>query len=485
MRSNWLLLSLLGAGALVVTTGCGDDEPAGTGGSGGSGTTASSSSATVGVTSSSVSSTGAGAAPDGNDTFETAEDLSSGEVSAELSPTGDVDYYTFEGKKGDALYIDIAAQSLVGDSFDETVIDTIVTLYDADEKQIAQNTNAPSFDADPRLYTVLPADGKYYLRVVECFTWADDTSVCSGSADKDYYAYDLVAFALDPSSNQNVIEEEPNDTGAEGTLMTYEPFMVGTSYYTSFVWGDFSAATDIDIFKFTPPTDVVVDGRTTVEFSPTQPGTNANGSTTSVGRLAVVDPAAPTVALAEIDATHGGFVWAPLTLGKEYWLYVQHPDTTAGAHDFYFYLHSIGGSNPLEMEEVTNDLFATAEVLSGDPNGTLYSYFLEGDLIANAVDVDHYKVDVTTLADATLAVACAGRYYGSGLRDLKWEVLDETTGMPIAGATATEPIDDNAYKGDIVIPAGATNVIVKISAGSQAADVTGSFYRCGVHLVPN
>jgi hypothetical protein len=480
------LLGLLGTGALV-TAGCGDDEPAGTGGSGGSGAETSSSS-TTGVTSvsSSVSSTGAGAAPDGNDSFETAEELVDVPHTAELSPTGDVDFYKFQGNKGDALYIDIDAQTLVGNTVDDTIIDTIVTLYDADEKQIAQNTNFSSYDRDPRLYTVLPADGTYYLRVTECFTWADDTGVCGGDAEKDYFEYELYLFPLDPASEQNVIEEEPNDATAEATPMTYLKLDDGSAYYTSFVWGDFSAATDVDIFKFTPPADITtIEGRSSVEFTPTQPGVDASGSTTSVGRLAIVDPAAPTVAVAEIDATHGAFLWAPLTLGKEYWLYVQHPDTAAGAHDFYFYLHSIGGSNPLEMEEATNDVVTTPEVLSGEPNGTLYSYFLEGDLISNAADVDHYRVDVTTLANSTIAVACAGRWYGSGLRDLKWEVLDETTGMPITGATATEPVDDNAYKGDIVIPAGATNVIVKVSAASQAADVTGSFYRCGVHLVPN
>lgn len=148
MKSKYFFgLLLSSAAALATVGGCGGE--AATGGSGGRGgdDTASSSTASSTVSSTTVGS-GTGGAPgpcgadkDDNCGFETAEEaeINAEEVEGELEPVDeDVDYYTFEGKKGQALYIYTTAKTGM-DPFSPEDPDLVITMYDENEQQIAEN----------------------------------------------------------------------------------------------------------------------------------------------------------------------------------------------------------------------------------------------------------------------------------------------------------------------------------------------------------
>src|SRR5262249_30567568 len=107
------------------------------------GTTAAGGSSTGSVGSSSgtglSSGSGGSMSGDGNDSFDEAQPITS-RVSGTLSPTGDVDYYYFEGKKGEVVRAYITdAQTAHNAAFDPSWIDTVITLYDATRTQIAEN----------------------------------------------------------------------------------------------------------------------------------------------------------------------------------------------------------------------------------------------------------------------------------------------------------------------------------------------------------
>jgi len=128
-----------------------------------------------------------------------------------------------------------------------------------------------------------------------------------------------------------------------------------------------------------------------------------------------------------------------------------------------------------------NDAPATAEALTPKPNANGgFSHFVDGDIVAAPADVDHYVVDVT---GTKISVACSGWRYGSGLRGLKATVL-KGDGTAMAGAAQTETETKNVFINAVTIPAGETQLVVKVEAASQDPLVTGTYYRCGIHVNP-
>jgi hypothetical protein len=86
-------------------------------------------------------------------------------ISASICPPGDVDYYTFQGTKGDVLLADIDAQSLTPPS----PLDSVLTLFLGPDTRsvVAENDNeAPDgSNKDSYMRYTLPATGTYYLQV--------------------------------------------------------------------------------------------------------------------------------------------------------------------------------------------------------------------------------------------------------------------------------------------------------------------------------
>lgn len=506
MRSKLFLgmfLASLGAAALGSTACGGDTTEGGSGGTGGSTSSSSSSSSSgstsssssSGSTSSSSSSSSGTVLPDGcGDTLATAVELTPNDgqgAQCQLpDPTADVRVFKFAGLKGQIVNIQTDAKPTSAE-FDPTYLDLVVTLVDSQDKQLAQNDDPPIRGTnDSTIYTVLPADGDYYIKVEEC-SKVFGTMSCSPADQILTFDFAIGVGTIDPA----VPADNPNFTfegaAANDTTATAQPvaFAKNTNgqYYISQIVGGFSAAADVDVYEVDVPADFSdpagPESYPTATFMPLMWGTDAMGSTAPIGALRLVDSANLTKSVALLDYANAGDpvgldIVAPITLGHTYYLFVQRPTgATAGANDFYFVWNYGGTSNPLEQDEAGNNAAAGAEALADAMNPNfLAQYFIEGDL--DTGDVDHFSFTVPTGAKL-LAVSCGAQRSGSGVRGLTWTVLN------VNGATATEAVDTNAFKQDMDISgvAAGTNLTVRLDAKTAPdANVTSRFYRCGIAL---
>ncbi len=401
-------------------------------------------------------------------------------IMGDLAMTGQEDFYRFKGKKGQVVQLDIDAQFLADAEYDPTYIDSVVTLFDDLGNQIAQNQDPLGFSTgDSRLDTILPADGEYCARVSECWTSAPNPSqYCDGQKDKTGTKYDLWLYEyVDQSADGETAEVEPDDTPAMANDIEYD--FLGTNFYLATFWGSFQPQNDVDVFRFTLPTDVNLPAnrRATGEFYFVPDGSYASGSTAKMGRVWVVDSSAPDQILALSDASlYPGF-FPRLDLGKPYLLFVERPPSVDGANDFYFVRHSPGRSNPLEMELSmgANDTHDKAEPILVD-DATFRGYF-EGDIEAAPMDVDHFVATVPMGMTKVWAV-CSARIEGSGLRELKISLLGLDGNLLSDTSSATDSPTyayvDNAPVGNN------TQITVRIEADHQEPTIAQAFYRCGM-----
>jgi hypothetical protein len=195
----------------------------------------------------------------------------------------------------------------------------------------------------------------------------------------------------------------------------------------------------------------------------------------------ITELANPLVPVAEIYGGQNLEMSPPLPTGMDYLLFIEHPELAYEAKDFYFVRHYGGYANPVEASEVLNNDAMTAEAITPamNTNGG-FSAFIEGDLIAGATDVDHFIAGVPSGMTKVTAV-CSARRRGSGLRNLTMAVLGKDGSLVAQGGQETATA--NALAQNVAIPAGATEIVVKITA-TQDPLVTSSFYRCGVHFNP-
>lgn len=429
--------------------------------------------------------------PDGcGDTLATAIELMSDDGGALCQlpdPTADQRYFKFSGNKGDIVIIQTDAKPSA-DEFDTTYLDLVLTLVDDKDNQIAQNDDPPiRFTNDSQIWTVLPSTGTFYLRVEEC-SKVFGTAVCS-PADQITtfdFAVGYTVVAKDPTENPDFTFEgtAANDTAATAQVSTYATNPNG-GYYATRIVGDFSSATDVDVYSFDVPADYADPATTTdyptATFMPIMWGTEGWGSTAPLGSLKLVDSADLTHSVALLDLANAGDpagldIAAPITLGHKYYLFVQRPaGATAGANDFYMVWTYDGRGNPLEQNETGNNAAAGAEALTDAMNPAfLAQYFVEGKL--DTGDIDHFKFVVPTGAKS-LAVSCGAQRSGSGVRGLTWTVVG------VNGATATEAVGTDAFKNGIDVSGVAANTELTIridSAMAPDANVTSRFYRCGI-----
>jgi len=472
LASSGLLFAACGGG----DTGSGGGGAGGTGGSGG--TTVSTSTTTT--TSSTSSSSSSSSTPTMTGCAD-AIDFAFGEpIDANLAVTGQQDYYKFQGTKGQVLWIDIDAQDVDQVTFDPDYIDTIVTIFDENEQKIAQNDNPTEFTtADSRLYTILPADGTYCLRVAECWTVKNNPGAnCLGTADKSSTAYTLNVFELvdDNAMDGNVADPEAGNDAASAAPIDFVPAQ--TNYYTTYVWGYYDSVDDVDVYKLTLPADVAVpgDSRASASISAFPNGASGTGSTISTGELIIVDPANPDVPFARLDASKTLSLRAPIPLDKEYLLFVPRPQATPKANDFYFLSTYPGWGNPVEAEDVANTDPATPETV---PLNDATSAYIEGDLLP-ITDLDHFQVTVPS-GMTTVTGVCGARTQGSGLRNMKISLFGDDGSLLAAGATSTETSTQLAVVSDAPL-GNSASVVLKVEAPTQAADTSGAYYQCGVHF---
>jgi hypothetical protein len=500
MRYRHFLALFAATLALGAATGCGNNG--GTGGSGGSGatggaggsggtggstTTTTKTNTTTSTTSTTTSSTATG---DGNESFDQAVEITVDDmtgVQADLDPVAtDVDYFKFTGKKGQAIFI--ATDSKPNATpFDPSYPDLVITVYDANKNQYAQDDDPfPRSTQDSSLPTVLPADGTYYIKVEE-FCHSD---LAMGKCPPDYFdnitntGYAIGISTLDPAQPGNVNEKEPNDDAATAGKMTYAPVQGKTGqYYLTLTWGDFKAG-DKDFYLMHIPKDVTMalqpNTRTAGGAAFYPAGISGDGASTSAVLVDFIDPMDMSV-VAEIDASKGAQAEPPLQADKDYLIVVN--GTNMGANPFYFFNHSVGGSNPLEAEGAAQGVNDTMPEVLPKPQNNMdgtYSYFIEGNLPQGGAekDVDEFQVDTKGLA--TVSVACGAARSGSGLQGFKITVLNGAT--PVG--TGTEGADKDLVLQSLAVPAGATNLVVKLEATGQSPTVKSDFYRCGIHFAP-
>lgn len=429
-----------------------------------------------------------------DDKIEGATPLAVG-VTAEgdLDPTGDVDWYKFEGKKGQLVTVGVASnQTLKGTVQDGTMIDTILTLYGPDKQPYALNDDGNSTgNNDSVIRTILPADGTYYVELQECQTWLPEHpntgSTCNGDAEKADTYYWIYVDVADPATNKTAIsDKEPNDTIATAVPLVYQLNPKSTtkgSYYADVIFGTFASVTDVDVYKFTVPANAPVSkGRATVFFDADKEGPNGNGSTSGPGIAWLASDVSPTVVIAQVDMAKGTLS-VPLAFGSTFYLYVQHGPEKGGKNDFYVYQHYVGGAGELEANEAGNDLFSTAETAKVNKGTSGIAYFyVSGDLIGGAKDVDHWQFAVPANASSTtLSVLCWAGAHGSGLRGIKATLLD-ATGAPVANVKGTEK--DGLFSATGIAVKGGAKLIAKITADSQDDKVMSSFYDCEFVFVP-
>jgi hypothetical protein len=430
---------------------------------------------------------------DGNDTIETADPITfdEDEKEGELSPTGDIDFYSFEGMIGQVVRININAERLDEVRFDPDYIDTIITLYNAAGEPIAENDDrVPEYDADSQIITRLPGGGKFFLRVADCWTVAKTPAKrCGGTSERTKTRYTLNMFLANPTYSSVTIEMEKGDDAASAQPVGYQETGSG-GYYLSDIIGTFADATDVDVYSFKLPVDTPIASgtRPTGYFWVLPGGEEGNGSTTDVASAYIVDPDNPTVKLAEIEPRVNKTVELspPLELGKTYHLYVTHMNSHSASNDFYVVRHIGGSSNPLEKQDAMNNARETAETLSVGADGPSHRY-IEGDLSADGLDVDYFKASVPSdfdEADPRLSVTCSARQDGSGLRSLALSLFT-SDGDPIIAdpLSATETNERKAFVDGVLIPPGAGGVVLKVATdAAQDPDVAGVYYRCGLHF---
>jgi len=512
MRSKYILAVLTAGFSLAIAAGgCGSDAEDGTGGSGNSPAT----SGTGATTTTGTMSTGGGmptssstTGGDSNIDCKTAamlemNVLDSGEESLEPVEE-DEDFFTFEGTAGQIIILFGDAKP-DEDPFADGYPDLVFTLFNADGTQIAENDDPiPRNTQDSTLYTVLPEDGQYCVRVMDFCRWSDlKGQPCPTEQVIEEPGFRVTVGELDPEADTVVLHDE----ATEPTPMEYgkdEASTIG-AYFTTVVAGEYTDADDVDTFTFTIPTDLpcnaqgekcidlaaMGDERTSayVEIFPT--GDVGNGSTVPTGKVWITDAAANKIGEVDgskVDPTFGLTLNPPVTHGQPYTLHVQAPaGSMVGTNPFYFLIHYGGGSNPLEQETLaamaTNDTVATAEPMGASPTtGGGTGYFIAGTLF-NDGDVDFYTFDNAALQASDVVFAtCSGQRSGSAIRGLKVTVLDDA-GATTIGAAPAETAENESTLGDAgaTIPPSTVSMVLKVETeGAADSTITGRYYQCGV-----
>jgi hypothetical protein len=397
-------------------------------------------------------------------------------------PVNDANFFKFTGTKGEVVWISTTAKT-GKDKFDTSFLDTVVTLYDAQMNQIARNDDpSPRYTNDAQLFTVLPANGDYFIEVQECNA-VFGTQSCADAAAITTLTYKIQIVDVQAGPDFT-FDAEPNDVSTMATAIGYSANPSG-GYFLSTVHGTFGTATDVDVYSFSIPTDVTVSqGRPLGNISPFPWGTDGDGATSSIGKIWIVDPADLAHHVAEVDVSVGmtpGDLSVPLTFGKQYFLFVNRATGSAGTNDFYFFNHDGGGSNPVEAANATNGVATTPEVLTDlmDNPAFLATYFVDGDISATG-DVDFYELAIPA-GGAKMSASCGAQRSGSGLRGLKMSLTQPNGTLLSAAATTGETAATDATLSGISV-AGMTKVLLKVEAASQDSIVTSTFYRCGARV---
>jgi hypothetical protein len=91
-------------------------------------------------------------------------------VDGRIDQPQDVDVYRFAGKAGQRVVLEVFAAR------HGSALDSVLTLYDADGRELAANDDADG-SADSRLEVTLPRDGTYYVSLLDAHDQGGPTHV--------------------------------------------------------------------------------------------------------------------------------------------------------------------------------------------------------------------------------------------------------------------------------------------------------------------
>ena len=401
---------------------------------------------------------------DGNDSFAEAQavDLGVPVEGAAIGTAGDRDYYSFTGEEGQWLVISTSANP----DDDTDMVDTVITLYDGTMTQIAENDDSiPRANTDSEIITRLPAAGTYYVEVLEFSDWAGETPEGMPS-----FTYDLTIAELDPAAAAVNIDAEGGDDVASAQALSYA---TNTGGDFALLVGELRDASDVDVFTFS-----VTAARPFPEFVTLPAGTDGMGSTSLPTAVWVTDVDGTEI-IGRVDPSVLTDLSPALAPG-DYQLWIEHGGT-AGSNDFYVLKgFRYTADNPPEANDALNDDIATPDPITladadadGISTGFILAQIPDGD-------TDHFSFDVE--AGDVVSVFCGSRTAGSGVIDLQAQ-LSDPTGATVYG-TATETATDGIAITEADVGGAAGTVVLQLTKGSQDAEVTGTWVRCGVAVGP-
>lgn len=388
---------------------------------------------------------------DDNESFDEALDAMKNAdrgVTGKIGWGGDRDYFSFAGTAGEFILVTTDSQP----RFDGNQVDTVIRLYDSGQAQLAQNDDAvPRVDVNSELIYRIPADGTYYVEVLEFSDWNGDEP-----EGRDDFIYALRVQTLEDTNPRVTVATETGNDAASATAL-------GIDETFGLLCGDYADASDVDVFTVGHDR---ADGSLAFDMMP--PGTDGHGSTTPVGTVWITDATGMDV-IARRDFGTEDVDFSPSIPAGDYLLWLQHPGGTAGANDFYAVKTFVQTENDPEVEP-NNDL-ATAEVrpLAARTDGSRASFVLSH---LPDGDVDYFAV---VPADGEmLTVVCGSAVNGSGVQGLRVRLLD-AQGQVVA--EATEPADDLARIEDQTVT---STAYVALDKTGQDPAVSGDFVRCGI-----
>jgi hypothetical protein len=490
-------LALIGGGAtLTALTGVG----CGGGGTGGGTTTTSTTKSTTTHPTTTSGSGGSTSAGNHDITMSTPVTIDGAATVATLVDAATSDFYTFNGKAGDRIVIGAFATQLqtAGKGFDATVTDLTFVLTGSDMNvmtPLSYNDDGwPDFSQDAIGYFQLPADGAYYIGVQDCNTLFSSGCPYPASGITSF-DYQLVVAHTSKLTNPELLATGQDGTTAKAQKVTYVVPKGGKagSYSSTIIGGALATATDTQVFSFTPPTDTTLTAgsRARAEFYVQPIGSFQGGDLSDANIKIWVTDSTGNVILSQADqnnfltnkTTYSLLEFsAPVTLGTQYYLFVQNTMTGgSAAKDFYFIDHYL---NPLinvaEKEKAdktgpANDTSATAEALTAQ-GSSKHFFTVDGDITTPA-DVDWYSFTVPT-GVTQFQIQCDSARSGSGLGGFKVEMFAADGTTSIASATETATADLLTPAANVPAASIGKQVFLKMTGATQSATVKGTQYRC-------
>lgn len=350
-------------------------------------------------------------------------------------------------------------------------------------------------------------DGTYYVTVEDCNAYAATHTGTSCAPSKGVTTFNYEVLVAD------VLETKGSATASTALAYKLPTGAKAGQYGDQVIGGDFTAATDVQTFTFTPPADLTIDptarARANFFLQPTG-AINGDGSLAKVTLIAK-DMAGNIIAKADQqnydqgdNSVNGPLNFSfPIAVSKPYTIEVHNEGlTTDATHDYYFIYHEI--LNPYfdqpEAEVAgahSNDTEATAEVLKV-PTGDTGAYFADGN-ISDPTDIDVYSmvVPAPTAPATTVGLVefdCEAARNGDGLIGFTAEVYADVgdAGPAIVATIPSEALPPQkdlsvsiTTATGIALPAGATKVYLRIAAPMADASTppnTGTAYHCTVAL---